>query len=90
MSHLDKDVGGNSIHISDCFIWSAIYYLDSATNYREFLPESHIRPRPASHDELVLLDTSTITRGCHSLVPMAILALLALVGYLLWCLLNKI
>jgi hypothetical protein len=89
MSPLGKDVGGNSVHISDCFIWSEIYYLDSTTNYREYLPEPQIRPRPASHDELVLLDNSTITRNCHFLAPMAILVLLVVVGCLLWYVLNN-
>lgn len=32
-----KDVGGQSVHIGNCQVWAAIYYLDSPTDYREFL-----------------------------------------------------
>jgi hypothetical protein len=30
-----KELGGETIHISDCYVWTEIYYLDSQTCYRE-------------------------------------------------------
>ena len=31
---------GTSFHVKDCYVWSEIYYLDSATDYREYLPQN--------------------------------------------------
>ena len=33
-----QKVGGTGFHVSDCRIWAEINYLDSATDYREWLP----------------------------------------------------
>ena len=32
-------VGGQAIHVGNCEIWAGIFYLDSPTDYREFLAE---------------------------------------------------
>ena len=38
-SHVQPDNnGGNPTHLSDCYVWIEILYLDSPTNYREYLP----------------------------------------------------
>ncbi len=50
-----KQIGGKSVHIRDCYIWAEIYYLDSKTDYREYLPE---RPQARPECELVMLDSS--------------------------------
>ena len=35
-----SDAGfGTSCHIGDCYVWAEIFYLDSPTDYREYLPE---------------------------------------------------
>jgi hypothetical protein len=52
-----KQIGGTAIHVGDCRVWAEIYYLDSPTDYREFLPCNEPRPVPAR--ELVLLDDMT-------------------------------
>lgn len=36
--HRERQVGGDPVHVSDCYIWAAIHYLDSPTDYREYLP----------------------------------------------------
>jgi hypothetical protein len=46
-----------SLHIQDCFVWAEIYYLDSPTDYREYVPQSHVQLRTTSSD-LVMLDGS--------------------------------
>lgn len=33
-----EEIGGETIRIGDCFVWSEIYYLDSPTDYREYIP----------------------------------------------------
>ena len=50
-----KDVAGTSFHVRDCYVWAEIYYLDSPTDYREYLPQS------TSHSgfgELTMLESS--------------------------------
>ena len=51
-----KQIGGEAIHIGDCQVWVEIYYLDSQTDYREYLPRKRV---PFRSDELVLLCSST-------------------------------
>jgi hypothetical protein len=34
----EEQIGGTPIRVPDCYIWAAIYYLDSPSNYREYLP----------------------------------------------------
>ena len=41
--------------MGDCYVWAEIYYLDSATNYRECLPGG--RPMSVNPgNELIMLD----------------------------------
>jgi len=51
----EKWIGGNGSHVGDCYIWVEISYLDSATDYREFLPCNAPAPMPPI-GELVMLD----------------------------------
>jgi hypothetical protein len=51
----NDQIGGVSAHVGDCYIWSAIHYLDSHTDYREFLPCNAPKVPPAN-DKLIMLD----------------------------------
>jgi|SRR5215813_1448242 len=44
-----------SFHVKDCYVWSEIYYLDSATDYREYLPKN---VRHSGFGELILLESA--------------------------------
>jgi hypothetical protein len=49
--------GGQEFHVADCQVWAEIHYLDSPTNYREYLPCNAQRSRSLSPlDCIVLLD----------------------------------
>lgn len=39
----EEQTGGLQVRVSDCYIWAAIYYLDSPSDYRECLPYSRQR-----------------------------------------------
>jgi hypothetical protein len=54
-----KQVGGEPVHIRDCYVWAEIRYLDSATDYRECLPQNPLHPRTVSGNDLVMLDDSS-------------------------------
>jgi hypothetical protein len=51
-----KTAPPTSFHVQDCYVWSEIYYLDSPTNYREYLPPA---TRRSDFGELTMLDAST-------------------------------
>jgi hypothetical protein len=69
-----KQIGGEAVHIRDCYVWAEIYYLDSKTDYREYLPEP---PRSLPDSELVMLDSSRESLSSNSILTRA--ALLAAV-----------
>jgi hypothetical protein len=81
-----KQIGGESVHIRDCYVWAEIYYLDSQTDYREYLPE---RPHPLLENELVMLDSSKESLNPDSIVSWAVLlaaiVLSALFMYVVLC-----
>ena len=39
----EEQIGGTPVRVTDCYIWTAIYYLDSPSDYREYLPYSRQR-----------------------------------------------
>jgi len=51
----DEHIGGTAAHVGDCFVWAEIYYLDSPTDYREYLPIHH-RQAVRIDSQLVMLD----------------------------------
>lgn len=58
---VQKDRQGSFNH-DECHVWSAIYYLDSPTDYREYPPDSAPRLL-AGHDDLVMLTSSKRSTG---------------------------
>lgn len=59
MDDLGRRIGGTAVHIGDAYIWAQINYLDSPTDYREYLPTT--TARPWANDDLVLLDDINCT-----------------------------
>jgi len=53
----EGDAAGTTFHVGDSYIWSEIYYLDSPTDYREYLPQDGAIA-PAARGELVMLGSS--------------------------------
>jgi len=81
-----KQIGGEPVHIRDCYVWAEIYYLDSKTDYREYLPE---RPHSLPENELVMLDSPRESLNPNSImswaVPLAVMVLSGLFMYLVLC-----
>ena len=67
-SQRPQRIGGNTFHVGDCRIWAEIYYLDSPTNYREYLPQ-HCSLRTVG--ELQMLDD--ITSPISALKPRSLI-----------------
>jgi hypothetical protein len=54
-----REIGGEVVYVGDCHVWAAIYYLDSPTNYREWLPQHCPLPRSINiNDDLDMLNSS--------------------------------
>src|SRR3981081_3380125 len=57
-------MGGEGVHIGDCYVWAEIYYLNSTTDYREYLPQDGADgPRSISHDNWIPLEFSERAPG---------------------------
>lgn len=54
----ENQIGGSAVTVGDCQVWAEINYLDSATDYREYLMDDQPRLDNAHESELVMLDDS--------------------------------
>jgi hypothetical protein len=57
MSSRDTTNIGHEFRVGDYYVWAEIHYLDSATDYRECLPQKGTNARIRS-DDLILLDSA--------------------------------
>jgi hypothetical protein len=80
----NHNIGGFSMRVPDCYIWSEIYYLDSPTDYRECLPQHIIHPSDVSHTELSILDSSENNLTHCLLKLLAFLAACLIVCSVVW------
>jgi hypothetical protein len=89
MVNQNKQLGGEPVHIRDCYVWAEINYLDSATDYREYLPQHQACPRTAPENDLVMLDCS---RGWSIFNPQggwAFVGVCLIISGLLLCVMLK-
>jgi hypothetical protein len=93
MAHESKHTGGVPFHVGDCYIWAAISYLDSLTDYRECLARHsahHLRSLACA--DLIMLDSlkqPPISRTKRRLalewaVPFLLLLVAGMFLYLIW------
>jgi hypothetical protein len=50
-------IGGESVQVGDCWVWAEINYLDSPTNYREYLPQNCDCPRNIPGNDVIMLES---------------------------------
>lgn len=67
MPNPGKQLGGEAFHVRDCYVWAEIQYLDSPTDYREYLPQRTTSSSELTDSELVITDPTT-TNWTASLV----------------------
>jgi hypothetical protein len=90
MANLDRGAENNAVHIQDCRIWAEIYYLDSPTDYREYLAPGCMQLRE-SRSDLVMLEDSKhplTVNGISLRLLVAGIVLILASGYLLYSLLQ--
>lgn len=56
MHNPGKQLGGEAFHVRDCYVWAEIQYLDSPTDYREYLPQRTTSTFGRTDTELVITD----------------------------------
>ena len=77
-------IGGHTVHVGDCHVWAEIFYLDSPTNYREYLPHRiglGLKPCGAG---LVILDELRSWRNRGVLSWLRPIPMVFLVGFILY------
>ena len=84
MSSPDKKLGGYSVHVGDCYIWSEIYYLDSPTDYRECLLLHPIPPCNIPRSGFSILESSENNPSHLFLTILVFLASCLIICSLLW------
>jgi hypothetical protein len=82
-----KDVAGQCFYVRDCYVWAEIFYLDSPTDYREYLSQN--KKKPVAGESSIMLDdaSTTIVRKPLISFPVAVLLCFAIAGYLLYLIL---
>ncbi len=48
---------GRDFRVRDCYVWAEIHYLDSTTDYREYLPRPVVSARTSTRSEFAILDS---------------------------------
>jgi hypothetical protein len=77
----NESVAGICFRVGDAYIWSEIAYLDSSTDYREYLPD-RLTKAMAGRGELLMLDSSPSDPKLFAVITVAAAAILLLLGYL--------
>jgi len=80
----NHDIGGRPMRVTDCYIWSEIYYLDSPTDYREYLPPHLIRSCNASRSGFTILESAENNPSHFFLRILVFLASCLIICALLW------
>jgi hypothetical protein len=48
---------GRDFRVRDCYVWAEIHYLDSPTDYREYLARPVVRAHARTRSEFAILDS---------------------------------
>ena len=55
-----SELGGGTTHVGDSYVWAEIYYLDSPTDYREYIPNPIVKLCRAAGVEFITLDNARL------------------------------
>jgi hypothetical protein len=78
-------IGGESAQIGDCYVWAEINYLDSPTDYREYLPRKCAHPRNIPGNDLVMLESHKSPRSSETKLwsPWMVLLFMSMIAWFL-------
>jgi hypothetical protein len=75
---------GREFRVRDCYVWSEIHYLDSTTDYREYLPVSVVGARKVATDDLVMLDNARHSSSNRTFWALGVLVIFLVACWILW------
>ena len=75
---------GREFRVGDCYVWSEIHYLDSTTDYREYLPGPAVGARKIAANDLVMLDNARHLSSNRTFWGLGVLAILLVACWILW------
>jgi hypothetical protein len=79
-------MGGESVRVGDCRVWAEISYLDSSTDYREYLSLNTGSSRQTHDDDLVMLDACSHQK--FRIKPLTLWPALLFVPMIIWFLVE--
>jgi hypothetical protein len=86
MSNSYSENTGRTSHVRDCQMWAEIDYLDSPTDYREYLPGQGTSFAMSDRDELMMLDAENhSSRKPTTRLSLVAVAVITLLIFLLIC-----
>lgn len=74
---------GREFRVGDSYIWSEIHYLDSTTDYREYLPQLVVGARKITHNDFVMLDSCRRSSRKHTFLAFAVVVMCLVAFWLL-------
>lgn len=86
MSNLYPENTSGTFHVRDCQLWAEIDYLDSPTDYREFLPGQRARADMPDRSEFVMLETQNQSpKRAGTRVSVVVMVMVSMLIFLLIC-----
>lgn len=86
MSNSYSENTGRTSHVRDCQMWAEIDYLDSPTDYREYLPGQRPSPYMSDRNDLVILDSETHSpRKSSTRLSLVAVGVITMLIFLLIC-----
>jgi hypothetical protein len=80
-----ENTGGTS-HVRDCQLWAEIDYLDSPTDYREYLPGQESSSDTSDSGDLVMLETQNCNpRRSGRRLSIVVIGVITMLTFLLIC-----
>jgi len=75
---------GREFRVRDCYVWSEIHYLDSTTDYCEYLPVSVVGARKIATADLVMLDDARHSSSNRTFRGLGVLVIFLVACWILW------
>jgi len=76
----------STFHVRDCQLWAEIDYLDSSTDYREYLPGQETSSDTSDHGELVMLESQNSSpRRSKGRLYGVVIGVITMLTFLLIC-----
>ena len=77
--------GGEQYKLSDCYVWSEIYYLDSPTNFRECIVPDPKMQGQGPQSPLVVLENGSLWGDWEGIAVILSILVFVILAIVMWC-----